>query len=66
MRTQLKPGDVVYLTGGGPTMTVVGVDADGSTTCQWFDDKKLCSEVFPSAALTKVDLDAPKPPLWSR
>ena len=44
-------------------MTVVTVDRDGSVTCQWFDGKKLCSEVFQAATLAKPDTSQP---IWSR
>ena len=59
MGSQLQPGDVVHLNSGGPGMTVVTVDPDGSITCQWFDGKKLCVEDFPRASLTKPDLSRP-------
>lgn len=66
MRTQFQPGDVVYLSSGGPSMTVLTVHANGSVTCQWFDDRrKLCTEDFPAVTLTKVDRH-PTAPIWSR
>jgi uncharacterized protein YodC (DUF2158 family) len=35
----VKPGDLVRLTAGGPTMTVERIHTDGNAvTCVWFDE----------------------------
>ena len=36
MEMDLKPGDVVQLNSGGPRMTVVAVQSDGTLRCTWF------------------------------
>ena len=38
MDTSFKPGDVVQLNSGGPKMTVVAVQSDGTLRCVWFHD----------------------------
>lgn len=44
---KFTPGDVARLKSGGPPMTVVKVNPDGSLHCQWFDKdgkKRVVSE----------------------
>lgn len=39
---EFKPGDVVHLKSGGPTMTVTRMEDEYGTmkvSCTWFDDK---------------------------
>jgi uncharacterized protein YodC (DUF2158 family) len=36
MDLAFKPGDVVELNSGGPRMTVVAVQSDGTLRCIWF------------------------------
>jgi len=47
----LKPGDVVLLKSGGPSMTVVSVD-EGEIGCVWIGDGgELFRETLPHVAL---------------
>ena len=47
MDTSFRPGDVVPLNSGGPKMTVVSVQSDGTLRCVWFqEDGKQDSGVF--------------------
>jgi uncharacterized protein YodC (DUF2158 family) len=47
-----KPGDVVQLNSGGPKMTLVVLQSDGTLRCTWFhDDGKADSGVFAQVAL---------------
>jgi uncharacterized protein YodC (DUF2158 family) len=52
MDESFKPGDVVQLNSGGPRMTVVAVQSDGTLRCIWFhEDGKADGGVFPQIAL---------------
>jgi uncharacterized protein YodC (DUF2158 family) len=52
MDSSFKPGDVVQLNSGGPKMTVVAVQSDGTLRCVWFlEDGKQDNGVFAQAAL---------------
>ena len=52
MDTTFKPGDVVQLNSGGPKMTVVSAQSDGTLRSVWFqEDGKQDSEVFAQVAL---------------
>ena len=52
MDTSFKPGDVVQLNSGGPKMTVVSVQSDGTLRCVWFqEDGKQDNGVFAQVAL---------------
>ena len=52
MDTSFRPGDVVQLNSGGPKMTVVSVQSDGTLRCVWFqEDGKQDSGVFAQVAL---------------
>ena len=52
MDESFKPGDVVQLNSGGPKMTVVAAQSDGTLRCVWFhEDGNQDSGVFPQAAL---------------
>lgn len=42
---EFKPGDIVQLKSGGPTMTVQEID-DGGVFCVWFDKNKQQSSYF--------------------
>lgn len=62
--TEIKPGDVVVLKSGGPSMTVrrVGVEGDymsggdiGELLCEWFDQKTYATKWFTPTSLKKVD-----------
>jgi uncharacterized protein YodC (DUF2158 family) len=51
-------GDKVKLNSGGPIMTVTqtGEHEDGLVMCAWFNSSgKAQEQLFPPAALTKVD-----------
>ena len=54
---QWKPGDVVVLKSGGPTMTVANVRQDGKVVCEWFDDNKPQGRAFDPDVL-----EPPPPP----
>jgi uncharacterized protein YodC (DUF2158 family) len=54
-----KPGDVVQLKSGGPTMTVETVGNHGMTGvplvwCSWFEGKKRMKDTFAPEALDPV------------
>jgi uncharacterized protein YodC (DUF2158 family) len=52
MDLAFKPGDVVQLNSGGPRMTVVAVQSDGTLQCIWFhEDGKRGNGVFAQVAL---------------
>ena len=52
MDLSFKPGDVVQLNSGGPKMTVVAVQSDGTLSCVWFhEDGKQENGVFAQVAL---------------
>src|SRR6476619_3370688 len=52
MDLNFKPGDVVQLNSGGPRMTVVAVQSDGTLRCNWFrDDGTQDNGVFAHGAL---------------
>ena len=52
MDLKFKPGDVVQLNSGGPRMTVVAVQSDGTLRCVWFqEDGKQDNGVFAQVAL---------------
>jgi len=52
MPEQFKPGDVVVLRSGGPSMTVECIEEDGRVSCRWFDDQgKQAASVFSPAML---------------
>jgi uncharacterized protein YodC (DUF2158 family) len=52
MDLTFKPGDVVQLNSGGPKMTVVAVQSDGTLRCIWFqEDGKQDNGVFVQVAL---------------
>ena len=58
--TEFKPGDVVVLKSGGPSMTIDKIDIFNyesvqSALCVWFDGKKKCSELFKLTALKPAD-----------
>jgi uncharacterized protein YodC (DUF2158 family) len=50
---ELKVGEEVQLISGGPSMTVVAIEAD-TIKCTWFEGKKKPHEhAFPRAALRR-------------
>jgi len=52
MDSSFKPGDVVQLNSGGPKMTVVAAQSDGTLRCIWFhEDGKHDNGVFAQVAL---------------
>ena len=52
MDQAFKPGDVVQLNSGGPRMTVVAVQSDGTLRCIWFhEDGKHDNGIFAQVAL---------------
>ena len=56
----IKPGDVVLLKSGGPSMTVVSVDED-EIGCVWTgDDGEPFRETFPPIALDPAESDREK------
>jgi len=56
----IKPGNVVLLKSGGPSMTVVSVDED-EIGCVWIgDDGELFRETFPPIALDLAGSDLEK------
>lgn len=48
---EVKPGDVVRLTSGGPPMTVGNPATRGVFECRWFDGVDLRSGPFPPDSL---------------
>ena len=54
-----EPGVVVQLKSGGPTMTVVAVDADG-VQCIWYAEStdEVRTAVIPAVALDVVEFAA--------
>ncbi len=49
---QFKPGDVVRLKSGGPSMTVEKIGAEGWIVCNWFaEGKELKTGTFVADAL---------------
>lgn len=55
MTEQFKPGDVVVLKSGGPSMTVESIEEDGGVSCCWFDEHgKEDTSVF-SPAMLRLD-----------
>ena len=52
MDLKFKPGDVVQLNSGGPRMTVVAMQSDGTLRCIWFrEDGTQDNGVFAQVAL---------------
>ena len=51
-----KPGDVVILKSGGPTMTVSSVNGN-EIGCIWFEKMKIYSKPFPAVVLTKYEIN---------
>jgi uncharacterized protein YodC (DUF2158 family) len=52
-----KPGDVVLLRSGGPSMTVVSVDED-EIKCVWIGEEgELFRQALPSVALDRVETE---------
>ena len=49
---EFKPGDVVVLRSGGPSMTVAAVDGPVAS-CQWFDGKEPKQKDFLMIVLEK-------------
>jgi uncharacterized protein YodC (DUF2158 family) len=47
---QWKPGDLVGMKSGGPTMTVASLEA-GKVICEWFDDRTPRNGVFSPTVL---------------
>lgn len=54
-----KPGDVVQVKSGGPSMTVAGEDIVGKVICEWFDGKRQMSGTFNAAVLRKYEPPGP-------
>lgn len=57
---ELKEGDVVMLKSGGPKMTVAQVatfmgHSGPMAQCQWFENKKMETALFPPSSLKKVE-----------
>lgn len=51
-QSELKPGDVVRLKSGGPSMTVRSVTNNGNLRCAWFIEyAHYCFEEFTVASL---------------
>jgi uncharacterized protein YodC (DUF2158 family) len=48
-----KPGDVVQLKSGGPSMTVAGEDEIGMVICEWFVGTNPQTKSFNPAVLKK-------------
>ena len=62
MDTSFKPGDVVQLNSGGPKMTVVSVQSDGTLRCVWFQEDGSKTMGF----LRKSRFALPKPKIEER
>ena len=62
MDTSFKPGDVVQLNSGGPKMTVVSVQSDGTLRCS--GSKKMASKTM--GFLRKSRFALPKPRIDER
>ena len=50
----MKPGDLVQLKGGSPTLTVREVSDDGWVTCSWFNAANYCRADFRPEQLVAV------------
>jgi len=51
--TNIKPGDIVWLKNGGPSMTVRSLLKNNRfATCDWFDGNKLLTGTFSIDQLT--------------
>jgi uncharacterized protein YodC (DUF2158 family) len=58
MTYDIRPGDVVQLKSGGPTMSVARIEDQGgvlSARCKWLDGNKKQSREFPVARLTPTN-----------
>lgn len=56
MSDQLKPGDVVRLKSGGPSMTVDEIIDEWGLKylyCSWFDQNRMNRDRFPESSLVK-------------
>lgn len=56
MEIDIRPGDVVILKSGSPTMTVDEVDNNYGTVtawCSWFNGKAVVRDSFPISSLKK-------------
>jgi len=52
--TNIKPGDIVWLKNGGPSMTVRGLLKNNRfVSCDWFDSNKLLTGTFSIDQLTE-------------
>ena len=61
-----KPGDIVRLKSGGPSMTVDEVEKKGNVTsifCFWFDGAQLEDGEFAPASLALATPEQPTPTL---
>lgn len=54
-RTTFRPGQLVQLKSGGPTMTVRSQSVDGTVNCQWFGGKKLEQGFFSAETLVMAE-----------
>lgn len=61
MANDLKPGDVVRLKSGGPSITITGRDAAiaGKVIVAWFDGRELRTASIGADALEMSEKDKP-------
>jgi uncharacterized protein YodC (DUF2158 family) len=60
----MKPGELVRLKSGGPSMTIAKV-VEGRARCIWFDGGTLCKSILPIAALvTTEQVEGPEPKIF--
>ncbi|HEY0428389.1 MAG TPA: DUF2158 domain-containing protein [Pyrinomonadaceae bacterium] len=50
---ELKVGEIVKLKSGNPGMTVQTIYDSGNARCQWFENGKAASSIFPKESLEK-------------
>jgi uncharacterized protein YodC (DUF2158 family) len=61
--SDLKIGNVVWLKGGSPKMTITLIADNGNYICSWFNDKQeLQTAAFEPNSLTTQDPNVPPIP----